>query len=175
MSDTIFDDNDKSIVVAHIKDFIKGNEGKKGNGYVSVAFAVTDIIKNKNYDPEHPDKHKEAFINSVSAMLVNTGEFVREKNGIDYDILLNPGFYFNKSIKRASLNTRIIALLAALISLLTFITNLSKSDISPAPQLKELNTQLQKQEKALIELNTSLEKIRLSIEKAKKDSARNHE
>ena len=85
MSDNFYTDSDKRIVAEYCKDFIKRN------GYIRIGFGAENAVSGKQYDG---DGHRKAFLNSISAILVNTGEYIREPNEIDgdFDIRINPGY-----------------------------------------------------------------------------------
>jgi hypothetical protein len=107
-------ETDKPLVVKYIKGYIRHN------GYVNTRYATTQKIKGKTFTN---NEHRDAFYESVSAMLVNTGKYTREPNKDSdkgYNILLNPAYFSNRSV-------RLIAGLAALISLVTYITSLTSN------------------------------------------------
>jgi hypothetical protein len=103
----IYLETDKPLVVKYIKDYIKHN------GYINTKYASKMAVDGKIFQN---DEHRDAFFESVSAMLVNTGKYTRELNkdpGKGYNILLNSAYFNNRSV-------RIIALLSLAISLLSF-------------------------------------------------------
>ena len=133
-----------------------------------MGFAVDNAITGKRFDGEG---HRRAFINSVSAMLVNSGEYVREENKElhgDYDILLNPNYFLNKSIVSTNNVTRFIAVIAVSISVLTLAKDIFKSTETHVPELQQTNTQLEKQEKALNKIEQRLENVQSSLDSLKK-------
>jgi len=133
MSDEIFDDSDKPKIVEHIKKFIKTN------GYVSTRFACLDGVKradgtNKNWAS---DLHRDAFVNSVSSMLFNTGEYLRRQNelGYDYDVFFNPDFILQRKTKNIYKTSMWLAVVAILISLFSIF----KNDLFPNNREQEVH------------------------------------
>jgi len=103
-------ETDKPLVVKYTKGYIRHN------GYINTRYATTHAIEGKTFTN---DEHRDAFYESVSAMLVNTGKYTREPNkdpDKGYNILLNPAYFNNISII-------VIAGVAAFISLLSYISN----------------------------------------------------
>ena len=148
----LFDNDDKQIIIKFCEDYIAKN------GYVRLGWATNESIKDKHFDG---DGHKEAFYNSVSSMLVNSGKYIREPNKQvkgDWDILLNSSYYLNESVISTNKITRFIAIISLLIALLTLIKDLTKSDKIQVPQLQETNKQLQMQQKTLDSLLQILKK-----------------
>ena len=148
----LFDNDDKQIIIKFCEDYIAKN------GYVTLGWATNESIKDKHFDG---DGHKEAFYNSVSSMLVNSGKYIREPNKQvkgDWDILLNSSYYLNESVISTNKITRFIAIISLLIALLTLIKDLTKSDKIQVPQLQETNKQLQMQQKTLDSLLQILKK-----------------
>lgn len=144
-----YSDADKKIVMQYCIRFIKTN------GYIRVGYAVDQAVKDKEFDGAG---HRAAFINSVSSMLVNTGEYIREETKQlqdDYDILLNPNYFLNKSVMSTNRVTRIIAYIAVVISAMTLIQQLTQPNEVHVPELESIKQQLKNQEQVLnkIEIN----------------------
>ena len=136
---TLYEERDKQPIVEFIKNYINLN------GYVNTRYATGMTIKDKKFQN---DDHRDAFYESISAMLINTGKYTREKNDDKdkgYNILLNPAYFYNEVTKRGNKTTRYIAMIAALISFLTFLTGLVKSCKPEVPVQQVINIHLQKQ------------------------------
>ncbi len=109
-----YQEKDKAPIVEFIKKYIKLN------GYVNTRYASGMTVPGKKFTN---NDHRDAFYESISAMLVNTGKYTRELNkDIDkgYNILLNPSYFYNKSVKLNSRITILIAAIAALVSILNY-------------------------------------------------------
>ena len=160
MGSNFYTDKDKKVVIEFCRAKIKDN------GYVRLGWAVNETIKDKEFEG---DGHRRAFLNSVSAMLVNTGEYVREKNEEilgDYDILLNPHFFLNKSVKNISRITAFIAGAARIVSGIGLYKQIGDNKNSPTLTLKKINTTLQQKqisteiiEKRLKDIDSSIQNI----------------
>jgi hypothetical protein len=108
---------DKAAVVNYIKNSINGN------GYMNTHYATQEAVKGKTFEM---DGRRDAFYESVSAMLVNTGKYTRELNkdpAKGYNVLLNPAYFNNRSIKINSWASIAVAGAAAFISLLGYLNN----------------------------------------------------
>ncbi len=159
MEPNYYIETDKQIVADFCKKFIKNN------GYIRVGYATDNAVKGKTFESQG---HRMSFINSVSAMLVNTGQYIREenkKNHGDYDILLNPNYFLNKSVISTNNVTRLIAVLAFIISLISLIKDFKKSNDMQVPELQETNTQLKKQEIVIDSLSQRMKSIDYSLQK----------
>lgn len=172
MSTIFFDESDKPIIVKHIKDWVKVN------GYVSTRYACLDAVKtpeglNKDWNLTEYEIQREAFISSVSSMLVNTGEYVREKNslGYDYDILLNPAFFLNKSVTKTSKTTMRLALLAVIISLAALLKDFLTSNTIKFEEIQITNKDLQHISQNLDLVTKSIQEINFSLNKIYSDTA----
>jgi hypothetical protein len=156
----IFNEEDKKVAVDYCKKFIREN------GYIRIGFWVKQQVDGKLRRFGKPTTDEKHFINSVSAMLVNTGKYTRHGNSHpgDYDILLNPAYYRHQSVIW-------LTIAAVSISLFTLIKDLAKSDKPQVQQLKELQQQVQNQTQSLENIQTSLEGISSSIRKQKTDTS----
>ncbi len=149
--------SDKLIVKQRCIDFIKDN------GYVRVGYILDQHLKDKNFGVMGD---RISFINSVSSMLINTGEYIREKHKDiegDFDILLNPNYFLNKSVKTISIVTTIIAFIALLVSGIGLWQQLTDNNQELLEQLKETNSILQKQEILIDSLVQNQKNIDYSI------------
>jgi hypothetical protein len=155
-----FNKVEKQKVIVFCKKYIAQN------GYVGIGWAIRQTIPGMVWH-DAEGNHKWAFIKSVSARLVNTGEYVREKYPTrdDYDVLLNPAYFLDKSVTKATRGTFYVALAALFISLLAFISEVSKSDKQQEKQLQELIQTQKEQVKVLQSHDTALQKIDSSIQK----------
>lgn len=169
MSDNIFTDEDKGNIVALMREFIKNN------GYVSVRWACQEHYKKeygfKDQKEWVDDEHRKAFIKSVSGKMINTGEYIRElaredeikKHGFDYDIVLNPAYFINKSVKTTSRWTMWLAAVSVAVSAGAFYKQISTPNEISVKELQSQNIQLQKQLLILEQIPPCLAKIDSSI------------
>src|SRR5262245_46611983 len=123
----LFSDADKPAIVQFMKDYIRDN------GYTSAHYACVKWAEaNKLSRTWQDDDHEEAFLWSVTALLVNEGKYVREsiheRYAYDYNVLKNPAYYLDESVTKTSKTTRNIAWLALIVSLVSLGKELSKSD-----------------------------------------------
>lgn len=135
----LYSDSDKEIVKSYCIRFIKRN------GYIRVGYGVEQAVSGKHF---MDDGHRHAFINSVSAILVNTGQFLREGNkdvSGDYDMLLNPNYFLNRSVMSTNKMTQLLAVVTVAVSVLSLVKDFAKSDQIRFPQLQETNKQMEKQ------------------------------
>jgi len=112
----VFKHDDKKDVVNYIKTEIKRSAS------VNITDACDAVFKGKPFSGEISEIE---FYESVSAMLVNSGEYLREKSDSGFNILLNPAYYHNRSVKRISWTAVIISTISLLIAILTYYTNVT--------------------------------------------------
>jgi len=94
-----------------------------------------------------------------------------------YDIFLNKNYEIEESVKQTNENVRktnsktwVIAALAAIFALGSFLTPIVKSDKSQQEQWKQINILLQRQEQSLDRIEQSLKEINASIRTKKSDT-----
>ena len=162
MEPNYYIETDKQIVADFCKEFIKNN------GYIRVGYAIDNAVKGKTFESQVA---RVSFINSVSAMLVNTGQYVRKENKRnhgDYDILLNPNYFLNRSVINTNNVTRLIAVLAFVISIISLIKDFTKSNDTQV--LEVTNIQLEKQGIMIDSLVQRMKSIDYSLQKMAQDS-----
>jgi len=116
----LYDEQDKALIVAYMKNYIDPN-GNINNGYINTGYACLEAVKGKKFKN---NKHRDAFFESISAIMVNTGQYTREVNRDSdkgYNILLNPTHFHNESIKSGNRLTRKIATFAVIVSLASLL------------------------------------------------------
>jgi hypothetical protein len=152
-------EEDKIPIVKYIESYIKRN------GYVNTRYATGMTIKGKRFTN---NEHRDAFYESVSAMLVNTGKYIREPNKNEdkgYNILLNPTYFNNRSIRINSRGTIWVAAITGVFIAL----QLFKNDVKP---LQLINTRLEREEQILDSIMKVQREIAASLRTIAKDSVK---
>jgi hypothetical protein len=150
-------EEDKGPIVKYIKGYIRAN------GYVNTRYATNMTINGKRFTN---NEHRDAFYESVSAMLVNTGKYIREPNKNEdkgYNILLNPTFSSNRSIR---FNSRVTIFIAAITGVFIAL-QLFKDD---AKDLRLINKRLERLEQISDSMLQAQKEIGSSLQTMAKDS-----
>ena len=113
----------------------------------------------------------ETDIQSIAAKITKDQKLTSIQINDDTYIIKNPNYELNQSLLQTNENVRktnnrtwIIAAIAALFALGSFLTQIFQSDKGLQEQLKQINTQFQKQTQSLDTIDQSLKEMNHSIQ-----------
>ena len=178
----IIQNSDKPEIVRLIQ------EHSTSNGYCSTLYGIT-MYKEQSGTTRvwnsDGSKHEQAFLNSLSSLCIASGKYIRVRrdNTDNFDILPNPNYELNESMRKAGIATTnlytrtetyykhqrnatwviaVATIINIIVSLVPYITNISEQKA----QLQQLQIEQQVSKEQIKMLQKSL----FSLEKRKVDT-----